>query len=338
MSCEFYLSKKVVYAGKTVEPGEKTNGVVCVPDLFADGQPLELPFLVYNGAEKGPTLYVQVAQHPAETWGIEGVYNVLHSLDPSVLSGMVVFSLPNPVGFRFASYYPPHLTHDINRVGYGKPDGSLMERIVYAWWINFVKGKADYVVDIHGVPPASFVYYEAHGVSPGIPLDVAEKSERLALLFSCDFNMKQMEPYGGGTSFRGACVDHGIPAIVPEIAIGGANVTERGLRNIMVDLGMIDGRIELPEKQYTLKYIEDRSASAIRNSVAGCFKPSVKIGDLVSEGDEVGIIYSPRTFEVVETLVAHRDGFVSSLRDYPVKVVGETVLSIHEVLEVVENK
>ena len=332
------MSKSVNYAGKTVEPGEKANGVVYVRDLFADGQPLELPFMIYNGVEKGPRLYVQVAQHPAETWGLEGVYNVLRGLDTSDLSGVVVFSLPNPIGFRFASYYPPHITHDINRVGYGKPDGSLMERIVYAWWANFVKDKADYVIDIHGVPPASFVYYEAHGVSPGVPLDVAEKSERMALLFSCDFNMKQMEPYGGGTSFRGACVDYGIPAIVPEIAIGGAKLTERGLRNIMVNLGMIDGEIELPDKQYTLKYIEDRSASAIKNRIAGCFISSVKIGDIVSEGDEVGIIYSPRTFDVVETLIAHRDGYVSSIRDYPVKVAGETVLSIHEVLEVDESK
>ena len=72
--------------------------------------------------------------------------------------------------------------------------------------------------------------------------------------------------------------------------------------------------------------------------VSPLFISSVKIGDIVSEGDEVGIIYSPRTFDVVETLIAHRDGYVSSIRDYPVKVAGETLLSIHEVLEVVKNR
>jgi hypothetical protein len=249
------LNKSIEYAGKTVPPGERALGTVNVNNLFADGQPLEIPSIIYNGIEEGPKLYIQIAQHPAETWGLEGVYKVLHNLDPSELSGMVVFSLPNPVGFRFASYYPPHITHDINRVGYGKPDGSLMERIVYAWWENFVNNKVDYVIDIHGVPPASFVYYEAHGVSSGVPKEVADKSERMALLFNCDFNMKQLEPYGGGTSFRGACVDNGIPAIVPEIAQGDAEVTEIGLKNIMIDLGMIEGEIRLQEKQYTLKYI-----------------------------------------------------------------------------------
>ena len=331
------MSKSVAIAGVKAEPGEKAHGAVAVPDLFADGQPMEIPFIIFNGAEDGPRLYIQVAQHPAETWGLEGVYNVLSGLDPGELSGVVTFSLPNPVGFRFASYFPPRITHDINRVGSGDPDGSLMERIVHAWWVNFVEGRADYVVDIHGVPPATFVYYEAHGVSPGVPEEVAEKSERMALLYSCDFVLKQLEAYGGGSSFRGACVDHGIPAIVPEVAPDGAAVTERGIRNIMVDLGMIEGEIELPPLQHILNWTADRKAAAVACSVGGCFIPKVEIGDVVETGDEVGVMYSPRTFKEVETLRAHRDGYISSIRNYPVKTAGESVMSILEVLDVVEN-
>jgi predicted deacylase len=241
------------------------------------------------------------------------------------------------VGFRFASYFPPQVTHDINRVGSGNPDGTLMERMVHAWWTNFVEGRADYVVDIHGVPPRTFVYYEAEGVSPGIPSEVAEKSERMALLYGSDFVMKQMDAYGGGASFRGACVDNGIPAIVPEVSPEGAAVTERGLRNIMVDLGMIEGEIELPPVQHVLRWTSDRKAPAVTCGVGGCFIPKVEMGDVVEKGDEVGIIFSPRTFEVLETLEAHRDGYVSSIRAYPVKSAGESVMSIHEVLEVIKN-
>ncbi len=337
------MERNLKIAGVTATPGERTYGVVTVSNLFADGQPLEIPFIIMNGREDGPWLYIQVAQHPTEIWGLEGVYRLLSNLDPEELSGAVTFSLPNPLGFRFAQYFvseraqASYITHDINRVLYGDPNGSLMERIVYAWWVNFVKDKADYVVDIHGVPPKTFVFYEAHGVSPGVPEEVAEKSERMALLFGAEFVMKQVEPYGGGKSFRGACVDHGIPAIVPEVAVGDADVTERGLQNIMVDLGMIEGEIELPEKQYILKWVADPKVSAVRTSKGGCFIPSVKVGDIVEEGDEVGVIYSPRTFEVIETLKAHRDGYVSSMRTYPVKVAGEPVMSIMGILEVIEN-
>ena len=331
------LSKSVTIAGTTAGPGEKAHGSVSVPGLFADGQPYEVPFTVYNGVGDGPNLYIQIAQHPAETWGLEGVYNVLSTLDPEALNGVVTFSLPNTVGFRFATYFPPQITHDINRVGKGDPDGTLMERMVDAWWTNFVKGRADYVIDIHGVPPKTFVYYEAEGVSPGVSKEVAERSERMALLYSADFVQKQLEAYGGGSSFRGACVDHGIPAIVPEVSPQGASITERGLRNIMVDLGMIEGEIVLPPVQYILNWTSDRKASSVATSVGGCLIPKVEIGDIVEEGDEVAVIYSPQTFEVLETLRAHRDGYVSTIRKYPVKSVGEAVMSILEILDVVKN-
>ena len=331
------MSKSVTIAGVTAEPGKKVYGAVSVPDLFADGQPMEIPFIVFNGSKAGPRLHIQIAQHPTEVQGLEGVYKALGNLNPKKLSGVVTFSLPNPIGFRFAMYFGNLITHDINRVGYGNPNGSLMERIVYAWWINFVKDKADYVIDIHGTPPETFVYYEAHGISPGVPEEVAVKSERMAKLFSAKILMKQIDPYGGGKSFRGACVDDGIPAIVPEVAPDGAKMTEKGLRNIMIDLGMIEGKIELPSKQYIVKWVADPRASAVRNTKAGAFIPSVKIGDTVKKGDKVGVIYSPRTLEEIETLKAHRDGFVSSIRTYPIKSVGETVMSIEEILEVIKN-
>lgn len=331
------MSEGVTIAGVTAHRGEKAYGAVLLPDLFADGQPMELPFIIMNGAKDGPRLYIQIAQHPMEVYGLEGVYKVLGDLNPKKLSGTVTFSLPNPIGFRFAMYFGNLITHDINRVGNGDPNGSLMQRIVHAWWTNFVKGKADYVIDLHGTPPETFVYYEAHGVSPGVPKEVAEKSERMAKLFSAKILMKQIDPYGGGNSFRGACVDNGIPAIVPEVSPEGAPVTAQGLRNIMVDLGMIEGKIKLPPKQYVLKWVADPRASAVRNNKAGAFIPNVKIGDTVKKGDKVGIIYSPRTLSEVETLTAHRDGYVSSIRAYPIKTVGESVLSIDEVLGVIDN-
>lgn len=331
------MSRSLTIAGVTARPGEKGYGAVLLPDLFADGQPMELPFIIINGSEEGPRLYIQIAQHPTEVYALEGVYKVLGDLNPKKLSGSVTFSIPNPVGFRFAMYFGSLITHDINRVGLGDPNGSLMQRIVNAWWTNFVKDKADYVIDLHGTPQETFVYYEAHGVSPGVPVEVANKSEKMAKLFSAKILMKQIDPYGGGSSFRGACVDNGIPAIVPEVSTEGASITAQGLKNIMVDLGMIEEKIKLPPKQYVLKWVADPGASAVRNNKAGAFIATVKIGDLVKKGDKVGIIYSPRTLSQVETLFAPRDGYVSSVRSYPIKTAGETVLSIDEVLEVIEN-
>jgi len=331
------MNESIKVAEVIVDPGKIEHGIVQVNDLFADGQPLDIPFTVINGKEKGPCLYIQIAQHPNETWGMAGVYNVLKSTDPETLRGTIIFSLPNPVGFRFSSYNPPYITHNINRVGIGNPKGTLMERIVAAWWHNFVEGKADYVIDIHGVPQETFVYYEAEGVSPDIPIEVAQNSERMALLYGSKSVQKQLEAYGSGSSFRGACVDHGIPAIVPEVSTDGANITERGIRNILIDLDMIKGDIELPKVQYILKWTNDRKTINLSCSKGGCFIPNVKVGDTVKSGDEVGILFNPRTLKEIEKITAHKDGYISSIRENPVKVAGESLLNILDILEIIKN-
>lgn len=334
-----YIMNESIKIGEiTVDSGKIGYGNIKICDLFADGQPLEIPFTIINGNEKGPCLYIQIAQHPNETWGLTGVYNVLKAIDPEALKGTIIFSLPNPVGFRFASYYPPYITHDINRVGIGNPEGTLMERIVDSWWINFVEGKADYVIDIHGVPQETFVYYEAEGVSPDIPKEVAQKSERMAILFGSKSIQKQLEAYGSGSSFRGACVDHGIPAIVPEVSTDGAGITETGIKNIMIDLDMIKGNIQLPDIQYILKWTNDRKATNLTCSRGGCFLPKVKVGDIVKSGDEIGILYNPRNLKVIMDLKAHKDGYISSINNNPVKVAGESLLTILDILEIKQNK
>jgi len=339
------MNKSVTIAGVTAEPGQKAYGAVTVPDLFADGQPLEIPFIVINGSKDGPWLYIQVAQHAGEIHALEGIRRVLADLDPKNLSGAITFCLPNPIGFRFSTYWEV-LTPQMNRVGFGDPNGTLTERIVNAWWVNFVKDKADYVIDFHTGRRGSpvWVFYEGQGVTPGVSKGVVDKSERIAMVFGAELLYKETEPYGGGNTFRGACVKDGIPAIVPELdgqltfVESVVELAVRGLKNIMVDLGMIEGKIELPAKQYILKWVADPKVSAVRNNKGGVFIPSVKVGDIVKKGDKVGIIYSPRTLQEIETLTAHRDGYVFSIPENPVKSAGESVVSIVEILEVIENR
>ena len=118
------MSKLVTIAGVTADFGQKAYGVVTIQDLFADGQPMEIPFIIINGKKDGPRLHIQIAQHPDEIYGLEGARRVFAGLDPQKLSGVVTFCLPNPVGFRFATYFGSVITHDINRVGAGDPKGS----------------------------------------------------------------------------------------------------------------------------------------------------------------------------------------------------------------------
>jgi predicted deacylase len=217
--------------------------------------------------------------------------------------------------------------------------------MAYEIWSKLIKDNADYVIDFHtGRRRAPvWVFYEAQGVSPGVAKNVFEKSERIAKIFGADLLYLETEDYGGGNTCRGVAVDHGIPSIVPEI--GGEShfnpthveTAYRGLKNIMIDLGMMSGEIELPKKQIVLKWIKDQEQIVVRAPKGGVFVPKVKLGDVVKKGDELGLIYSPRTFKEIKNVKSPRDGIVFSIVENPIIVAGQPLMRIPEIIEEIIN-
>jgi len=333
-------------AGLNVEPGSRGTGLISIPEFFADGQAVEIPFMVVNGTRPGPCLYVQVAQHGSEVQGLDAIRRLLGEIDEGEMAGTLIYCLPNPLAFREsarATMFDP-VPGGMNRVWPGRPDGSPTERMSHAIWTELVS-HADEVVDLHtgGRRCPVWVFYEADGVSERCTRETAERSGELARLFGAPLLYLETEPYGGRKTLRACCVDEGKPAIVPEL--GGASyfdeeivkLVHRGLRNIMVDLGMIEGEVELPEEQTMLKWTVDPREAGIFANKGGVFLPSVGLGDVVEEGQEVGVIYSPRSFEVLERLVAPQDGYVFSVRENPVVNVGARVMAAPAILEVLKN-
>lgn len=341
--------KNQVRAGNiTVEPGEKKHNVLEIPDVFPDGMHVEIPYTVFNGANNGPWLHIQVAQHGVEVHALEAIRRVVNEINLDKLNGALVYCLPNPIAFRQSETVMSYdfIPGGMNRVWPGKPGGSLTERMAYTIFTNLIKEKAEYVIDFHtGRRQAPvWVFYEAHGVSPEVPKEVADKSERMAKVFGAELLYLEAEAYGGGNTCRGAAVDHGIPGIVPEI--GGEShfnsdqveIAYRGLKNIMIDLGMIPGKIVLPEKQVVIKWIIDSSKITARAEKGGVFIPELKIADRVSKGDTLGFIYSPRTFEEIAKVKSPQDGLVFSIVENPIVVAGQSIARVPEIIETITNK
>ncbi|MCW3991895.1 MAG: succinylglutamate desuccinylase/aspartoacylase family protein [Candidatus Bathyarchaeota archaeon] len=331
---------------RRVEPGSRGSGCLTLPDFFADGQGVEIPFMVVNGAKPGPCLYIQVAQHGSEVQGLDAVRRLLDGIDEERMAGALIYCLPNPLAFRESArvtMFDP-LPGGMNRVWPGSPEGSPTERMAHAIWTELV-GRADAAVDLHtGSRHAPvWVFYEAPGVSERASEETAERSYRMARLFGAPLLYMEAEAYGGRKTLRACCVDEGIPAIVPEL--GGASyfdeaiiaLVARGLRNIMVDMSMIPGEVELPERQTVLKWTADPREAGVYADKGGVFLPAVGLGETVRKGDEVGVIYSPRNFKVVERLVAPQDGYVFSVRENPVANAGTRIMVIPEILEILAN-
>jgi predicted deacylase len=144
------MKEAVNVAGLIVEPGAKGHGCIVLPEFFADGQSVEIPFIVVNGSRPGSRLYIQVAQHGSEVQGLDAVRRLLEKLDEAEMAGELVYCLPNPLAFRESSratIFDP-APGDMNRVWPGSPSGSPVERMAHAVWTKLVSG-ADAVVDLH---------------------------------------------------------------------------------------------------------------------------------------------------------------------------------------------
>lgn len=325
-----------------VSPGEKVHGCLNVGSM-ADDTSIEIPVTLIQGIKDGPVLYIQAACHGEEINGVEVIRRVVSKLDPGKLKGsLIAVPVANPLAFRSKQTFTPIELENMNRVFPGRPDGRLSERMAYAIWINCIKDKADFVIDLHtGIRTMLTFIFVEYGEDEAI-----RKSSELARVFGTEYIVKEVRDeywkrirFGG--KLRNVCNKHGIPSITPELD-GRRHLDEeaiqigvRGVLNVMKYLGMIEGTIELPPKQYVLKW--SPGEPKITSSQGGIFISRVKPGQMVEEGQNLGFIYSIKTLEIVEEVKAHKSGIVRYVAEYPVINAGDRILEISEVIDVIEN-
>ncbi|MDH5791221.1 MAG: hypothetical protein OEZ44_03485, partial [Candidatus Bathyarchaeota archaeon] len=85
-----------------------------------------------------------------------------------------------------------------------------------------------------------------------------------------------------------------------------------------------------------LKWTADPKESGVFVKKGGVFLSSASVGDVVEKGEEVGVVYSPRNFSVLERLVSPQDGYVFSVLENPVVNAGTRVMAIPEIIKNIE--
>lgn len=168
-----------------------------------------------------------------------------------------------------------------------------------------------------------------------VPVDVPDKrvvAESLAMAKA--FGCPVVNPArvcgdfpGPRSSFGYAAAVLGIPNCGPEI--GGAGFDEAleegwteenltGTLNVMKSLGMLEGRPELPSR-----YLLYLKRWRVNPNVGGYLHPVVKPAQRnksVREGELLGRVVSPYTYEDLEELRAPGDGYILyNCRSYPVR-------------------
>jgi predicted deacylase len=308
------------------------------------GVPLVTTVHRYHGPEgptAGPTLYVQAAQHGREINGTEVLRRLHDRLRNADISGTVIaVPVADPLTFDRKSYTTPEVLDSVhsnmNRVWPGDPEGTLHERMAATLWAY--AERADAVVDLHTGSPEMLTHTVYQRDDPAC--------RELAEAFGTDLLLAETagedaddewadRDFGG--KFRVAAREAGIPAITPELAHSKELVEPaietglRGMENVLRQLGIREGDPETPDEyQRARNHLGRATADA-----SGLFHPdpALELGATVTEGDRLGEITDPATYETLATVRAEESGVVYSVTREATVCAGDTLVGVAIPLE-----
>jgi predicted deacylase len=286
--------------------GEKAFGYIPVGET-ASRIPVHIPINIVRGVRDGPMLAVVAMIHGTEANGGLGVAKVLREIDPQKLHGtLLAVPVANTSAYEFGQRVTEWDRKDMNRVGKGRRDGSITERLAYMLYTEVIR-RADAFIDIHSGAPTSYVWYTIYDSDiSGADAEVVQYSREMALAFGLE-QVFAKTPWHGTLSHE--TVRDGIPTIIPEVGGGPDwfNGDERQITNVMKLLDMVDGSIETESSHCTLW---DAHTEIHAGDLSGLFLLEAERGQHLRRGDTYGIMYDPYTGDEVGQTLAPSDGTV----------------------------
>ncbi len=241
------------------------------------GEPIHIPCMVARGKEDGPTVGLTAAIHGNELNGIALIQKLFRELDATALKGSVVGVLALNVPGLLLEKRQFNDGSDLNRIAPGRPDGNVSQVYIHRL-VQKILPQLEYLIDLH---TASFGrvnswYIRADMNSP--------KTARMARLQNPEILLHN-KPNDG--TFRGAASAMGIEAITLELRdphIFQQNVIEDalvGIRNVLYDLGMLEGAVQMHEKPTLLC----ESSYWIYTDEGGILEVFPAVGSFVQKGE-----------------------------------------------------
>jgi predicted deacylase len=278
--------------------------------------PITIPVNIINGAKDGPTLAIGAAVHGPEIIGSLGLGQLLRELDPANVHGqLIVIPVVNTSAFEFGQRETHWDGKDLNRQGRGRPDGSVSERLAYAYFEHVIR-PADYFIDIHSGGPDTYFYYTIYlSDAPGVTFDpnVVETSRQMAFALGLE-HIFAKTPWRG--TFKEEAMKIGVPSVTIEMA-GGPDFFHNGdaqietcvraITNVMKYLNMLDGEIVVEASSCKLW---EAHTEIVAGSEAGFMLRQARWGDYLNAGDTYAIVYHPYTGRELSRITAPKAGTV----------------------------
>jgi len=314
--------------GKSIPPGETRDLKLSIGESYS-GMTVHIPVQVRRGPSDGPVVFVTAALHGNE---INGTGAIRHLITDDRFSlklkrGAVILApVLNILGFdRHTRYLPDR--RDLNRCFPGSKSGSLAKRMARIIFDEIV-ARSDYGIDLHtaAVRRTNFPTIRGDMSRP----DVAT----LAQSFGCEIILDNKGPLG---ALRREACEIGCSTIILE---GGevwkvepaiVDCSLRGIRNVLIDLDMIDGEPQRPEYQIVIE-----KTKWVRADRGGFLRFHVGPGDIVAQGQHLATNTSLLGRER-NVLTSPCSGVVLGMTTLPAISPGEPVCHIGQVTKGLES-
>lgn len=262
---------------------------------------LPIPIVVVKNGD-GPTALFTSGNHGDEYEGQVALTNLIKWLTPERIQGRVILlPMANYPAALVGRRVSPIDDLNMNRIFPGDPDGTVTRQIAH-----FIDSEliplADLVIDLHS-GGSSLTY---------IPTALAKQSadpalyaKQLAALraFGAPYTYIQGGAQGqGGDQTLGSGADRrGRIALGTELGgagtvnASGLAIAERGLRNLLVHLGILGGE-HFAEPPAPTRFLDVRGPEMyVYAPENGVFEPLAELGDTVAPGTPAARIHIPET-------------------------------------------
>lgn len=303
----------------TVAPGERRDVELVAAQSYM-GRPLHIPVHVWRAQDPGPTVAVTAAIHGDEVNGTGAVRDLVQGQHFKLDRGaLILVPVINIHGFEFQSRYLPD-RRDLNRSFPGSATGSMAARQARFVFTEIV-GRCDYLIDLHSAAVRRTNF-------PNVRAELAnELVLRLAKAFGCELIVNGAGPKG---SFRRTATDAGCPTIILEagevwkVEPSVVEVATRGVRNVLIELGMVSGKPRKPVYQ-----VQVQKTRWVRAECGGFLLYHIAPGDLVEKGQPLATNTNLLGQEL-NVIEAPANGIVLGMTTFPSVAPGEAIVHIAE--------
>lgn len=281
-----------------------------------------------KGKNGGKRISIVTGIHGDELEGQYVCYELSRRIQEhqEMLTGTVdIYPAMNPLGIDSVTRGIPSFDMDMNRLFPGNKDGSMTEFLA-SQIIEDLTG-SDLCVDIH----ASNIYLTE---IPQIRINEQHKDWLLPL--AAKMNVDFIWVHSNATVLQSTLAyslnSIDTPTLVVEMGVGmriTKSICEQlvdGIFYSMKDMGIWQGEVAPIRKPMIC--IDENDVAFLNASASGVFVPTVKHGQYLIKGDEIGQILNPLAGDVRSVVQSPVDGVLFTIREYPIVDQGSLVARV----------